>query len=96
MLISSLQAFQLAVALARDNSVLISGDFRDLSGGIKLTIDDLRKAFNVRKDYNNEIREISDTEASALAHERGELAKRMPDKSVPDAEDDPVKPEPGD
>ena len=96
MLIPSLQAFQLAVALARENSVCISGGVRHPSDEIKLTLDELRRAFKVRQDYNMGIKKIHDKEASLLAYERGELPKDTPDKSEPDAEDDPMKPEPED
>ena len=96
MLIPSLQAFQLAVALARENSVYISGGVRHPSDEIKLTLVELRRAFKVRQDYNTGINEIHNEEASELAYQRRELPKPIPDKSVPDAEDDPMKPEPED
>ena len=96
MLTPSLQAFQLAVALARENSVYISGGVRYPSDEIKLTLVELRRAFKVRQDYNMGTKKIHDKDASALAYQRGELPKHTADKSVPDAEDDPMKPEPED
>ena len=95
-LIPSLQAFQLAVALARDNSVYISGGVRHPSDEIKLTLVELRKAFKVRQEYNMGTKEIHDKDSPALAYERAELPKHMPDKSGPDAEDEPMKSEPED
>ena len=96
MLIPSLQAFQLAVALARENSVYISGGVRSRSDGIKLNLAELRRAFKIRQDYNMGIKEIYNKEASALAFERMELPEDTPDRSGLGAEDDIVKPEPED
>ena len=92
-LIHSLQAFQLAVALARENSVYILGGVRRPSYEIKLTLAELRRAFKVRQDYNKGMNEIYDKESSALAFDRMELSKRMLEKSGPDAVDDPMEPE---
>ena len=96
MLIPSLQAFQLAVALARENSVYISGGVRSHSDGIKLTLAELRRAFKVRQDFNMGIKEIYNKEASALAFERMELPENTLDRSGLDAEDDFRKPGPED
>ena len=68
-----LQAFQQAVALARENSVYVSGGIRHPSNEIKLTLDELRRAFKVRQDYNEGINAINDKDFSVVAHERLEL-----------------------
>ena len=73
MLTPSLQAFQQAVALARENSVYVSGGLRHATDEIKLTLAELRRAFKVREDYNKGIAAIHDMSFSALAHERREL-----------------------
>ena len=82
----SLQAFQLAVTLARKDSVYSSGGVRRPSDGIKLTLAELRKAFKIRLHYNMDIEEIYDKDSPSLAFERAELPKNTPEKSGPDAE----------
>ena len=87
-LIPPLQAFQLAVALARENSVYVSGGVRHHTDEIKLTLDELRSAFNVREKYNKEMAAIYDMDSASLAKSRGELRKSTPNKKVPEERDD--------